>query len=215
MEFISVKLNFNTMDILYILGTGSSWNNNEIKYSLRSIAKYGKNIDKVVIVGEKPKFVNDSVICIPCGDVMDKKHKNILNKIITAANSGLISDHFLISSDDHFYVKETDFDLLPVYYKSEIIKGSNKNEYKKSLLETKNFLINHDISTYQTNPHCNTHFDVNVYNKYKALFDEGMQLQNGVETNCLMGNLLIQEGYKPEHYRDIKVRSLNELKTKL
>ena len=56
------------MDILYVIGKGSEWNNNELRFSLRSIAKYGKNIDRVFIVGYKPDFVSDEVTFIPCDD---------------------------------------------------------------------------------------------------------------------------------------------------
>lgn len=194
------------MDILYIVGTGSKWHNYELKYSLRSIEKYGKNVDKVVIVGYKPDFVNDKVIHIPCEDIGSNKHSKILNKVLTAIKSDQLSDHFLISSDDHFYLRETDFNNLPVYYKHEEIKGSDKNEYRRSLLETKMFLEENRLTTYQTNPHCNTHFDVSVYNKYKDLFDKGMQLPDGIEMNCLMGNLLIKEGWEAEYFKDNKIK---------
>ena len=194
------------MDILYVVGTGSKWCNNELKYSLRSIAKYGKNVGNVVLVGYKPHFVNEeNVIYIPCEDIGNKKHERILNKILTAAKSGKLSDHFLISSDDHFYIKETDFDQLPVYYKKEEMVGSERKSYTRSILQTKKFLQDNGLTIYQTNPHCNTHFDINIYNKYKELFDKGVTLPDSVESNCLMGNLLIKEGWEPQYYRDVKV----------
>lgn len=204
------------MDICYIVGTGSNWRNWELRYSLRSIDKYGINVDKVVIVGNIPHFVNQNeVICIPCDDIDGPKHNRILHKILIAVNSGKLSNDFLISSDDHFYVKPTDFNNLPVYYKNEVIKGGDKNSYHKSLSETKEFLQQNGLTTYQTNPHCNTHFNIEVYNKYKDLFELGKQLPNGIESNCLMGNLLIKEGYEPEYYNDVKVKSLQSLKLKL
>ena len=57
------------MDILYVVGRGSTWNNNELKYSLRSIAKNGINVDRVFIVGYIPDFINrEEVICLPFED---------------------------------------------------------------------------------------------------------------------------------------------------
>ena len=50
------------MDILYVVGTGSKWDNNELRYSLRSIDKYGINIDRVFIVGTKPDFCDGKSI---------------------------------------------------------------------------------------------------------------------------------------------------------
>ena len=49
------------IDVVYILGDGSKWGNNEIKYSLRSLEKYGKNIRDVYICGNKPYFVNNKI----------------------------------------------------------------------------------------------------------------------------------------------------------
>ena len=45
------------MDVVYILGTGSTSNDNEIRYSLRSIEKYLIGFNVVYIVGECPKFL--------------------------------------------------------------------------------------------------------------------------------------------------------------
>lgn len=204
------------MDICYIVGTGSKWVNNELRYSLRSIAKNGINVDNVIIVGNIPNFINKKeVICIPCDDIEDKKHNRILYKILLAAHSGKVSNEFLISSDDHFYIKQTDFNTFPVYYKHEEIKGGEHSEYRRSLEETKEFLEVNGITTYQTNPHCNTLFNIEVYNKYKDLFEKGKQLPDGIETNCLMGNLLIKEGHPFKYYKDIKVKSLKELNSKI
>lgn len=200
------------MDVLYVIGTGSKWYNYELKYSLRSLEKYGKNVGQIYIVGFKPHFINENVIHIPCDDTKNKKHKCILNKVITAIESGKLPEHFLISSDDHIYVKETDFDKLPVYWYRDFINGSHEKEYMESLLETDQFLKEHNISTYSTNPHCNTHFDIKIYNKYKELFDKGMELPNGVEMNCLMGNLLIKEGLENQHYKDTCIARFKDRK---
>lgn len=44
------------MDILYIVGKGRSLcDNKELRYSLRSLAKYGKNIDRIFVAGYCPE----------------------------------------------------------------------------------------------------------------------------------------------------------------
>lgn len=197
-------------DILYIVGNGSEWNDNELKFSLRSIAKNGLNVGRVFLVGHKPSFVSDAVTHIPCGDPYDMKHKNILNKVIYAIDHSDIGSHFLISSDDHYYVQKVDFDKLPVYYCREDIpdKVTGReiwSEYCKSLRETRWILTDAGLSTYQTNPHCNTHFDVEMYRHHKDLFDKAMELQYGGEMNCIMGNLLYLYGAKPTFFVDSKL----------
>ena len=198
------------MDILYVVGNGSQWQDNELRFSLRSIARYGINVGRVYLVGNKPSFVGDAVTYIPCDDPYDCAHKNILHKVLYAIEHSDISSHFLISSDDHFYIKYTDFDKLPVYFRNLTIQDGvpfdkRTNPYNHSLVETRGLLEKNGLPIYQTNPHCNTHFDVEVYRKNKALFDECFKLPHGGELNCVMGNLLIQAGAEPVFFHDSKV----------
>lgn len=200
------------MDILYIVGTGSKWENNELRYSLRSIDKYGINVGQVFIVGEKPSFVNDNVIHIPCKDRYGSfmKHNNIHHKIGKAIKSGLLSEHFLISSDDHFYCKPTDFDNYPVYYREREIptrvpEGTKPNTYWFSLFETRRFLLENRLPIYQTNPHANTHIDTRIWNSHEALFTQAYGIHFGAEINCLMGNLMVASGIEPQPIQDCKI----------
>ena len=197
------------MDILYIVGTGSKWNNNELRYSLRSIEKNGRNIDRVFLCGYKPAWVSREVIHIVAEDKYPRKHKNILHKVLKAIDFSDISSHFLISSDDHYYIKETDFDALPVYYRREqipnILDKNHDGEYFRSLIETRALLERYGLPIFQTNPHCNTHFDADVYRRNKMIFDDCMNLYWGGELNCVMGNLLINEGWESKPYKDCKL----------
>ena len=55
------------IDFLYVLGSGSEYNNLELRLSLRSIDKYAHNLGRVFIVGEKPDWIKN-VIHIPVKD---------------------------------------------------------------------------------------------------------------------------------------------------
>lgn len=197
------------MDILYIVGNGSKWGNNELRYSLRSIDMHGHGIDNVYLVGCRPDFVRSNVHFIPCADPYERKHKNIMHKIRYAIENSDIADHFLISSDDHFYNKDVDFENYPIYYTKEIPESYDasllKNGYYKSMLQTRELLLRHDLPTYQTNPHVNTHFRKDLYLKHRHIFDEAMNLPNGGETNCIMGNLMIADGATPVLFSDSKL----------
>ena len=80
-----------------------------------------------------------------------------------------------------------------------------KDNYQKSLFETRKLLLQFGFPVYQTNPHCNTHLDREVYNRYRPMFDRCFKLQHGGEMNCVMGNLLIHEGVTPEKFHDAKL----------
>ena len=214
------------MNILYVVGSGSNWFDNELKYSLRSIEKNGINVDNVFIVGEKPRFINeDKVKHIYCFDKFGfgQKHNNIHYKVEYAMNTGMLGDHFLISSDDHFYIKPTDFDAYPVYFRNKEIptktpEGVKPSIYWYSLFETRKFLLKKGLPIYQTNPHANTHIDVNLWRDNTKLFNEAMKIPYGGEINCIMGNLMIANGVEPQRITDCKVfkyKTEEQLKEKI
>lgn len=47
------------MDVLYYIGGGSMHNNNELRYSLRSLQKHCRDLGKVWVVGNKPDFLQN------------------------------------------------------------------------------------------------------------------------------------------------------------
>ena len=197
------------MDILYVVGIGSEWNDNELRYSLRSIDKNGKNVGRIFICSETlPKFINpEAVVHVPFHESGTIKHRNIMDKIEFVMRNTNIADDFLLSSDDHFYIREADFDNYPLYHKGEMYEHwESKKEYFRSMIETKRLLLKHGLTTYSTNPHCNTHFSRPLYMEHIALMDEAKQLRHGGEVNCLMGNLMVAAGVEPVLYEDIKIK---------
>lgn len=108
-------------DVVYILGTGSTWQNNDIKYSLRSLDKNMLNVGKVFIVGEKPDFTKN-IIHIPCLDIYGEQNAdgNIINKILIACFDARLSDNFLLMSDDHLILRKVSAGNTPFYYKTDL-----------------------------------------------------------------------------------------------
>jgi len=195
------------MDILYVIGTGSKWANNEIRYSLRSVAKFGTNVGRIFVCGANPRILSDEVIFVPCDDPYDHcAHKNIMHKIDYVIKNTDISDEFLLSSDDHFFVKPVDFDKYPIYAKGIMpARSKDKSPYQLSLVETRKLLIDAGLPTLLTNPHCDTHISRDVWQQTAALRVAAMSLPHGGEVNCIIGNTMIENGAKPELYRDVKI----------
>lgn len=92
------------MDIVYILGTGSKFNDEEIKYSLRSLKnlKHGN----VFVIGEKPEFFSDEIKHVQADDPYNVKQKNAFHKLMIACNTKAISKDFILMNDDFFILKE-------------------------------------------------------------------------------------------------------------
>lgn len=203
------------MDILYILGTGSNWDNNEIRYSLRSLDKYGKNVGRIFIAAPKlPEFINPAAVTwVPATDPTKRNHKNIQHKIETAIYHSDIAEEFLVSSDDHFYTRETDFDNYPYYKKGTLpskLMPERDNGYWQSLVATRKLLEYFALPVFSTNPHCNTHFTKSLYIANQAIMDAGYNTNEGTEVNCLMGNILAERGAKYVNFRDVKIYHIQD-----
>lgn len=212
------------MDILYVLGKGSKWDNNELRYSLRSIEKFGKNIGKVYVVGYNPGFLSDEVTFIDCQDKYNRKHKNILHCINYAINNSDIGDEFLYSSDDHFYIRETDFDNYPIYKRpKKLPKGYTPTSgiYYRSLCETRTLLESFGLTAFHFSQHGNTHFFKEDFANAKDLIEGSYKTNYGCELTCLMLNyrycnspfdVVERKDYKPRLEDDIQsiVNSIKE-----
>ena len=116
------------MDFVYIVKEDE--NNEDLKYSLRSIAKYYPE-NKVWIVGYKPSWVKN-VEYLPVKQSKDK-WKNSMTNILTACKCKDISDDFILMNDDFFMIKP----LVPIEMIANITLGLlpdtiNKNKKLKS-----------------------------------------------------------------------------------
>ena len=129
------------MDIVYILGSGSVWENNELRYSLRSVAKNISDVGKIFIVGEFPEWLQN-VTHIPCPDTYKTKWRNAYTKVLLACENPNLSDDFLLMNDDFFVLKPIEAESYPYYFSSVIhkTKGYRHARFLTSPILTANFL---------------------------------------------------------------------------
>lgn len=105
------------IDIVIPLRNDSNWDNNEIRYCLRSVEKYLTDIRDVYIVGHKPKFLTN-VKHIPMRDPSPYVTVNIKNKVLRVCEEYELSDNFLFMNDDHYLMDW--FDIRFLYYSGTI-----------------------------------------------------------------------------------------------
>lgn len=197
------------MDILYILGTGSKWNNNELRYSLRSIEKFGKNVGNVYLVGYNPGFLSNKVNIVYAKDKYKslQKAKNILTHICFATDYFNLDD-FLVSSDDHFYIKETDFNSYPYFSKGLLPKNPDMSKspvYKKTLKDTRDLLEINGYTYYAFNQHGNTHISRQAIGYAKDIIESSYNTAYGCEPTCIILNVLY-------HYKKFPIVERNDVK---
>lgn len=131
----------NKIDLVYILGTGSRWSDNEIRFSLRSVEKYFK-YNKVFIIGEKPEWLT-GVIHIKAHDGNSNKLLNAREKYRIACTDKRISKDFILMNDDFFFLKSVD--EIENYSRGTLEEMIEKHPtksgyYFKSLMDTCNKL---------------------------------------------------------------------------
>lgn len=193
-------------DIVYIYSYSSSkWRGQELRFSLRSLEKYGRNFRDIVIVGDKPIYINDGKINhIPCGNKQGNKERAIYEKLLIACKEETISDPFIAFQDDYFLVKEIDFSKLKYFYcntlEERLSKRTPKDIYWHALQNTLSVLDDKSLST--------KHFDIHYPIKYhKEKFIEVMTghdwtIKGGYVIKSLYANSLKIKG---EQKKDAKI----------
>lgn len=188
------------MDILYIINKTKSYCDNwELRWSLRSLEQYGKGIDRVFIAGELPEFLNEeNVILVPFKQdvVKNSYEKRIqLDKTIKyVIDNYNISDDFIVSMDDHYLIKEVDFNNYPYYVRETKENGiylceTEKEcvgDYHSFVVNTCNLLKKHNLPIFNFIVHKNFKMNRHIYNE---CWDKFKEIENtGIETFALCLN---------------------------
>lgn len=143
----------------------------DLRYALRSIEKHVKNYNEIVIVGEKPSWIQ-GVIHIPHGDINDIrfKEKNILKKIYAGCIKSGLTENLFFSNDDIFFLDEIDALNYPFYYKGTCEQSykTNSSTYKITMKRTMNLIKSRGFKDRNFDTHCpiiyNRHIFVNTFN---------------------------------------------------
>lgn len=143
-------------DIVIPLGTGSPWENNELRYALRSMQKHLQGYRNVYIVGEKPKWLTN-VIHLPFDEISLAVHreKNICMKVVEACMHAGLSDELIFMNDDHFFLQDMEAAELPYYFDGTVtdrkLGVNDYNVYMKTIKNTEKLLggnaLNFDVHT--------------------------------------------------------------------
>lgn len=180
--------------VIYPLGSKSRWQNNEIRFSLRSVEKHLRGVLDVWIVGERPDFLIN-INHIPANDQHDVPDRNIMEKIKKACDHPEISDPFLFFNDDHFLLSDFQAEEFPYYYDATIwdkIAKRGYDGYGQRMQNTMKHL--------QSNGKPIKNFDIHtpiLYHKQKFLdtvTNVDWEKKNGFVIKSLYCNMLEIEG---------------------
>ncbi|MBO7733082.1 MAG: hypothetical protein J6S67_11030 [Methanobrevibacter sp.] len=178
------------MDILYILGYGSTMYDWEIRLSLRTLDKYATNVDRVFIVGKLPAFVKD-VIHIPCGDPYQPSNNHFLK--VFAAIDGNISENFLLMNDDFYMMRPFDVEKYPYYVRGKMELIENPSRYQKMLNRTLTYLQDKGHKTvWHYGCHCPIIYNKTNFLQLKPIFEKVKYDLIGLSPRILYGNMFVK-----------------------
>lgn len=135
------KINYSGLfDVVYVLGKGSVWCDNEIRYSIRSFRKHFRDLRNIVIVGECPVWLRD-VIHIPVQDNHAViKDSRMMLKLAEACKDPRVSDRFIFCTDDTLLNADLSFADFKGWHEGEIMYDAVKD------IEEHRHVGNHDSS---------------------------------------------------------------------
>lgn len=153
------------IDIVYVLGSGSQWGNNEIMYSICSVKKHLKgSVGNVYVIGKYPHVKTPiPIIHVGYEDGHKCKERNIFSKILAASDISDISDTFLFMNDDHYLLSDFDIASFP-YFKRKCLNSAKASSFQY------NIVIRNTESVLKLNGKKTEYFDVHtpiLYEKEK------------------------------------------------
>ena len=170
------------MDILYYIGSGSHYQNNELRYSLRSMQQHCRDIGDVWVVGNRPHFLADNVKYLWVED-RGAWWQNAFYKTMAAIEAG-IGENFLLMNDDFFMLKDFTAAMYPFYHKGEMPDVA-KNKYQEVIVNTKRILRGLGKSVKHYGVHCPMRINAKKYRQLEIFYRSG----EPVSARCLYGNL--------------------------
>lgn len=176
------------IDIVVPLGKGSRWEDNELKFSLRSLEKFGRNFRNIWVIGSRPSWLKNTY-WIRAEDRFGHE-RNIMEKVMIACNHKDISDDFLFWNDDFFLLQEIDCMNYPNYVSADlqtyIERRHRADGYRESMTNTLRILTKQKKGTKMFDIHCPI-----IYNKLKfakLMLSVEWRVANGYVIKSLYGN---------------------------
>ena len=193
------------MDFVFVLGKGSKWDNNELRFTLRSIEKNAKNYGKIVIVGEKPPWIQD-VLHIPFKDVFSPGKNadgNMVLKVQAAVYHPEVSDEFIYINDDELFLVPQDVTRLGWYHKGQMINFRTvtwlHGFWRLRLHRTMRTLVEKGLTSYHYDNHLPFRMEKKKFLKCYSAFDFGDNI--GYTINSMYGNFHKVQGTKITNHK--------------
>ena len=210
----------NLVDLVYVLGKGSRWQDNEIRFSLRSVTKNLKNAGKIFIVGQIPDFVKNC-IHVPCADIFDpviNADGNMTHKLLTVCNRKDLSENFLFMNDDFIINQPVAANEIKWLHKGDMANQPpsywTSQFYRHRLKRTFDELKARGMTTLQYDYHApmlmNKHSFISVMKEFDYTTDIGYTFRSLYGNNMKLPTIPVQ-GQKKTFFKFHTITQINDL----
>jgi len=168
-------------DLVLFLGSGSKSDDWEAKYCIRSAAENFSDLNDVWVIGDRPSWASMHLTFVPFPEEpsINKDH-NIINKLAYVSTIHQLTESFVATCDDHFFMKPTTAkEILPLATHSLEEKIDRRSAWQRRMSTTKMNLgrlgcldYNYDIHAPQllTKAHCIELLKYNFYGPGACIF---------------------------------------------
>ena len=187
------------MTLVYVVGKGSKHDNVELRWSLRSVAKYAMDVERVIVVGYPPEFLSDDVerLAVPDIDLPGSKNRSIVNCVLEAVRAFALKGEFIFACDDVFLTAPTYFIRWPYFVDAdglpEFPSPDRSGAFEHLLIATRKFLLDHGAPCFRFQTHSFCRMDADVIKANEDLLRSTIyDSVRGLEILSLAGNLRLK-----------------------
>lgn len=187
------------MDVVYLLGTGSGWQNNEFRFSVRSVEKYLLDFRDIYSVGYCPSFAKGIINVDVQDSTKDRPAFNTYTKLMAVCRMDKVSDDFILMNDDFILRQQMKTSDIKFWYDMTLetylqyYKRNADGRYYARIEETLDYLVQNGMSTKRFS----LHYPI-IINKEKFLTHMSKLDWNNKEyvTRTIYGNAIGEEGVR-------------------
>ena len=203
------------MDLLYVVGPDSGHGNRELRWSLRSVAKYARGLGRVVVAGYPPEWLSEEVVRFPFPNAGKGKLRNQARTLLAVVCAGVMgTGEFAFTDDDVFLSAPLDLDALPFFCRSNALPPLDRQTqggeaYRQLLANTRDALVENGYPAVEAVSHAIRRLRVAEAPEVQALFDRAPD--PGIEMQAAFQNVRARrERVDFTRRQDIKMRAWDE-----
>jgi len=167
------------VDVVYPLSAESPWDDNELRYSIRSLQKHFRNLGKIFIIGYLPDFIEPddyNIVHIPFPDsYTENKDANLIAKLLRACQEESLTDEFLFMSDDQYMMQDVYAEHMVPFYSVKLAERRYRtnNKWERRLQRTYQTLKARGIEGYEYDTHAPVIMQKTLFMEVMLSYDWG------------------------------------------